>query len=83
MAKKPTSWYCSNKPCGNVLGYVASNELVVEISGAVANINTNGVSIVVTCAKCGTAKVWYPNLESSVTGALNAFKRDLIVSMRG
>lgn len=79
MIKKPnTAWYCANKECGSVLGYVASNELVIDVSSEnVLTLNTNGTSLVATCAKCASPKTWYPSLESSVIGAENAKKREM------
>lgn len=57
-------WPCQ---CGVNLGNVAFGELQVSKDGC-ANINTDGVNLVLTCITCGTTKVWFakaPSIENA------------------
>lgn len=76
MAKSENKvyWHCANRDCGNKLGTVIRNDLVVILDNVVT-VNTNGTALVVTCGECGRAKLWFPDLDSSVTGAARAFVR--------
>ena len=63
-------WPCAN--CGENLGNIAFGELAVLKEGC-AVINTDGVNLVLTCAKCGVTKVWFakaPSIENAFIDAL-------------
>lgn len=76
MAARKSNWYCADRRnCDAVLGQVVDNELVVDLD-SVMTINTNGTSLVVTCARCGNPKIWFPSVEDNVLGLVNALKRE-------
>jgi hypothetical protein len=78
MSKQKVNWYCTNRAggCQNVLGNIADGELVINLENVVT-INTYGTSLVVSCEKCGSVKLWYPSLDNSVLGAVKSFRREL------
>lgn len=49
-------WPCPG--CNANLGSVTNGELVVD-KDATANINTQGVNLVLVCLKCGRVKIWF------------------------
>lgn len=53
---RDTSWYCTDRDCGEVLGTVIGRELM--LNGNIKAI-TDGPNLIVTCPKCGRNKVYY------------------------
>lgn len=51
-------WPCVDPACGTNLGNIANGELVIDLDG-VKIVNTQGINVVLTCAKCGRPKVWF------------------------
>lgn len=69
-------WHCAETTCDNTLGVVIDGDLIVDLD-SVVTVNTEGTSVVLTCAECGRAKSWFPDLDSSVIGATRAFLRSI------
>ena len=71
-------WFCANRECSNTLGSLTSgNELVLDLDNIIS-LNTDGTKIVAVCRKCGTAKIWYPSLESISSDLTNTIVFSII-----
>lgn len=58
MSDLPKKWPCPNPDCSRNLGTITKGELVVD-KDSVANINTEGINLVLVCKNCGRVKVWF------------------------
>ena len=52
-------WYCTNRKCGGVIGYIVAGELHVADTVDPSAIRSQGNSLILHCPKCGTEKVWF------------------------
>lgn len=71
--RQPKAWICPS--CGNTLGQVVFGELYINGN---AELNTDGINVVVYCQSCGTRKIWYTedrlsSIMKLVAGELNRY----------
>ena len=57
--KEVRSWYCTDRKCGGVIGYIVAGELHVADTVDPSAIRSQGNSLILHCPKCGTEKVWF------------------------
>lgn len=52
-------WYCTDRSCGGVIGYIVAGELNLSDTVDPSSVKTQGNSLVLECPKCGQKKVWF------------------------
>jgi uncharacterized Zn finger protein len=67
-------WPCPS--CGANLGNISNGELVVD-KDAAANVNTQGINLVLVCIKCGRVKVWFAKPKDQKVNFIDMLEEEI------